>query len=89
MILDGRKDRGEGESAASEGEETWASGHRRGVARRGRGSRRWPDMHMRAPRFPSAYWQEEEDGSALGGLGRYSARTGRPTQVTLSLCFLI
>ena len=29
-------------------------------------------MHARAPRFPSAYWQEEEDGSALGGLGRYS-----------------
>ena len=24
----------------------------------------------RAPRFPSAYWQEEEDGSALGGLGQ-------------------
>ena len=42
------------------------------------GSRRWPKTHARAPRFPSAYWQEEEDGSALGGLGRYSASTGRP-----------
>ena len=43
------------------------------------------NARARAPRFPSAYWQEEEDGSALGGLGRYSARTGRPAQVTLSL----
>ena len=59
------------------------------------GRKRSPKTHTRAPRFPSAYWQEEEDGSALGGLGRYSARTGRPAQVTLSLfsnlncfCFL-
>ena len=53
------------------------------------GSRRWSKTHVRAPCFPSAYWQEEEDGSALGGLGRYNARTGRPAQVTLSLCFLV
>ena len=52
-------------------------------------SSRWPGTHACAPCFPSAYWQEEEDGSALGGLGRYSARTGRPAQVTLSLCFLV
>ena len=45
-------------------------------------------MHACAPRFPSAYWQEEEDGSALSGLGRYSARTRRPAQVTLSLYFI-
>ena len=32
-------------------------------------SRRWPGTHALAPRFPSAYWQEEEDGSALWWAG--------------------
>ena len=53
------------------------------------GSRRWPKTHARAPRFPSAYWQEEEDGSALGGLGRYSASTGNSLSLFSNLnCFL-
>ena len=58
------------------------------------GSRRWPKTHARAPRFPSAYWQEEEDGSALGGLGRYSgglaplvATQVRPGKLSLSSVF--
>ena len=70
----------------------------RGISRRVGGasvaSRRWPRSHARAPRFPSAYWQEEEDGSALGGLGRYSgglaplvAAQVRPGKLSLSSVF--
>ena len=33
------------------------------------GRRRWPKTHAHVPRFPSAYWQEEEDGSALWWAG--------------------
>ena len=86
------RERGEPES---EGEVRGGVGRLWARIRSREGSRRWPGTHVRVPRFPSAYWQEEEDGSALGGLGRYSARTSRPAQVTLSLfsnlncfCFL-
>ena len=44
--------------------------------------------------FSSAFWQEEEDGSALGGLGRYSgglaplvATHVRPGKLSLSSVF--
>ena len=54
-----REGQGRGESAASEGEETGASGHRRGVARRGRGSRRWRGRVLGGGALSpsSAYWQ--------------------------------
>ena len=86
----------EAERAESEGEERGASGRRRGIARRGRGSRRWRGRVLGGGAlFPSsAYWQEEEDGSALGGLGRYSgglaplvATQVRPGKLSLSSVF--
>ena len=69
----------------SEGEVRGGVGRLRARIRSREASRRWPGTHTRTPHFPSAYWQEEEDGSALDGLVRYSARTGRPAQVTLSV----
>jgi len=54
-----REGQGRGESAASEVEETGASGRRRGVARRGRGSRRWRGRVLGGGALSpsSAYWQ--------------------------------
>ena len=60
-----RKERA-GESEREQG----GSGRAAGVvhaARRSSASRRWPGTHARTPRFPSAYWQEEEDRRRWAG----------------------
>ena len=73
---------GRGERAASEGEGTGASGHLRGVARRGRGSRRWPEQGGGGARVastrPRAFWHEVDDKGEgpvgwAGHLGRQVA----------------
>ena len=61
---------GRGERAASEGEGTGASGHLRGVARRGRGSRRWPEQGGGGARVASTRPRPSGERREMTGIGQ-------------------
>ena len=61
---------GRGERAASEGEGTGASGNLRGVARRGRGSRRWPEQGGGGARVASTRPRPSGERREMTGTGQ-------------------